>query len=1053
MARGPIEDIHALTDMQRAMLARCVAYPDQPIYMGQWWALLEGALDASALCAAWSRVTARHTALRSAIHWDLKADPVQVVRAVAAFCVERLDWSARADWRADLDDLLARDRATPFDLKRPPLLRVRLILLTPTRHLLVWTRHHLVVDGWSLGDLLGEVMAFYQGREPPPALAFRRYVDWANGRALTPIHWAAVLDGFEPQDVIREPFGQAPDIAECDRELSADAAARLTALARQERLTLSTLVEGAWALALARAGDGADILFGSVETVRPPDLLGDRTITLIGPQIGILPTRIRIDATPLRLWLVRLQTGRARDREAGPIGLDAVRDLLRLPRDAMPLRSLLAVQTYPLDLDAIFSAAGLRLSASGDTSLPDMPLNLMVEVDQTVRLRLMFDRRHVSAPQADQYLDLLATALERMPDALDTPVDQIDILSATLAQRITASLTGAPLPRPEGTLVDLLINQIRSRPGAQALIAGADSWTYARLGALAVAVAARLASAGTGPGARVALLMDHGPQAIAALLGILCAGAAYVPLDPTAPGARNAGLLAMAGVSTLITSRVAVPDFSGLTHIAMADIVPMPGDVAQMLDRLPRPSPQDEAYVIFTSGSSGSPKGVSVGHDNLRYHVAASAARNADLPIARFLLTFPLFFDGSVTGLFCTLADGGDLVLPDPDEVRDPDALVALIRRARVTHVCMMPSLWGLLLDAAGPQGLPDVRMAKVAAEPCPPALIAAHAARAPQGVLCNEYGPTEATVWVSVERCQTDCDLTRVPIGRPLPGTRFLILDRQSRLCPFETIGELIVAGPAVARFYVGAPPGLSLRGQPEAIAEDLSGAPFYATGDRVSLRFDGRLVFHGRADRQIKLNGYRIEPGEIEAALMDLDGVREVALILEHGQDQPARLVAHISVEDDLAGDEILRQELRSRLPAYMIPSAFVRHARLPRTPAGKIESAALPPAGPSLGLKHPPQGVLETALARLWEDMLAHPEIGRHDDFFALGGSSLLAMRMIARLRRELDRPADVRDLFEAPSLAAFAARLDQRAAAPASTGPILTARHRPRVDLPS
>nr|WP_307058298.1 amino acid adenylation domain-containing protein [Ancylobacter vacuolatus] len=1053
MARGPIEDIYGLTDLQRSMLVRCVSYPDQPLFMGQWWAALAGPLDAESFAAAWAAVVQRHSALRSGFHWELKGVPAQVVVAAPAFEVERLDWSARDNWRAALDALLEEDRAHPFDLRRPPLMRVRLVTLAPEgpapRHLLVWTRHHLAVDGWSLGEILDEVLTLYRGGTVPPALSFRRYVEWWQGRDVDAAraHWGAALAGHSPDSAVRSSTVHAPHIGEACHILAPALADRLGALARSERLTLSTLVEGAWALVLARTEGTDDLVMGCVETVRPPELLGDRSSHMVGPQIGVLPSRVRRDARPLRHWLAELQNARAAGREAGPLGLDTMRDLLGLPSDALPLRSLIAVQTYPLALAAAFRAAGLEILASGDVTLPDMPLNLMVEIGEAFELRLMVDQQHVALTQARQLLDMLATALERLPAHLDAPANTLDVMPDAMRRDIEAALTGQPLPAPAGTALDLILAQMRARPEAPALIATGGVWTYGDLGARAAAIAARLAGAGVRPGARVAVMLEHGPEAVAAILGILCAGASYVPLDPEAPAERRAMILASAGVAALVTRRALADAFPALATLAVEDITPEPAD----LDALTRPAAVDEAYVIFTSGSTGRPKGVSVGHDNLRTHVAASAAENADLPIGRFLLTFPLFFDGSVTGLFCTLCEGGTLVLPDATQARDVDRLLALIRDNAVTHVCLTPSLWALLLEAAGPQGLPGLRLAKVAAEPCPPALVAAHAARAPNAVLCNEYGPTEATVWVCVERCRPETTGASVAIGHPIPGTRLHVLDAEGRPCPFGTIGELVVSGPAVARAYIGAEPGVALR-TPLGGTGATPAVVAYRTGDRVSLGFDGRLFFHGRRDRQVKIAGYRVEPGEVEAALQALPGILDVAVVVDETDGRPARLVAHIGAGPATPDDAALRQLLAARLPAYMIPHTFLRHSRLPRTANGKVDLAALPPAPFTETVDAAPEGTFETALAALWSEALGGVRIGRHDHFFALAGTSLLAMQMIARVRRELAPAATLADLFEAPQLAALAARLAAAANRP-EPGPALAGRQRARVELPS
>lgn len=1048
MARGPIEDIYALTDMQRAMLVRCVSYPDQPLYMGQWWALFDGALDEATFCAAWESVVGRHPALRSGVHWEIKKDPFQVVLSAPAFAVDVLDWTAVSDWRADLDALMAADRAAPFDLKRPPLMRVRLARLADDRHVVVWTRHHLVVDGWSLGLIVDEVLAAYRGLAPAPVIPFRTYVDWdaRRDRNAARAFWAAALEGHVPSDTAVEPVGSVPLIGERALDLPADFAARLTALSRSERLTLSTLVEGAWGLVLARAAGADDVLFGCVETVRPPELLGDQTSHLVGPQIGILPARATIDDSPLRVWLARLQAARAEGRDVGPIGLDVVRDLLDLPRNALPMTSLVAVQTYPLDLAAAFGAAGLNLRDMGDVTLPDMPLNLMVEIGDGLSIKLMFDRRHVSEPLADQYLAMVETALRRLPEALDSPASAFDVLPEATVRVLTEEFVGPPLSVGEATVPAQVLARVRAQPDAPAVRTGDRIMTYGALGAFAAAVAARLAAVGAGRGSRVGVLLERSPETVAAIVGVHFAGAAYVPVDPDAPAERRARIFEAAGVAAIVTDRAHAPDEATCPLVFIEDIVPD----AAALDAIEPPGPEAEAYLIFTSGSTGTPKGVSIGHDNLRYHAAASAAEYPDHPIRCLLLTFPLFFDGSVTGLFCTLAEGGTLALPSGAEAKDPERLAALIRTAGVTHTCMMPSLWGLILDAAGPAGLPTMQVARVAAEPCPAALVAQHAARLPGCLICNEYGPTEGTVWVTVEQARPETIEGAVAIGHTIGGTRLYVIDSRERLCPIGTVGELVISGPAVARFYVGVPAGTELRWRPNPFCADPAFAPTYRTGDRVSCGFDGRLYFHGRRDRQLKISGYRIEPGEVEAAILWEPAIVEAAVIAEDGEGRAARLVAHIA-GTDMPTDEALRTSLAAKLPAYMIPQAFVRHDRLPRTANGKVDRTALPLSAAADQSREPPVGEREEALAVIWRDLLAVPDIGRRDDFFAQGGTSLLAMQMIARIRRELSLPAEMSDLFEAPTIADLAVRLAGRASA-GSDGLAIAPRRRARVELP-
>ena len=1088
-ALRPIEDAYPLTRMQQALLVRCLAYPEQPLYMGQWWAVLDGALDETNFAAAWQAVVDRHAALRSGFHWDIKDHPFQVVHRQASLKIQRQDWSAEPDWRRRLEAFLADDRAQGFELKKPPLMRIALLRIAPQRHIVVWTRHHLTVDGWSLGIIIEEVFALYKSlcrnlaAALPAAPSFRAYVDWEKTTAHAPAteYWRALLaphpleDGAAGETRLSQ-GAPSPEIQAIERRVPQAAVQRLEELARACKVTLNTVIQGAWAMVGSRLDGHAGQLFGAVETLRPAQLDRDGDSRLVGIQIRIQPVLARIDDTPLGAWLEALQAEAAQAREAGTLGMDELRELLGLPRDSLPFDSLVGYQNYPLDIAAALEGSGLALAHSGDTTLPDMPLNLMVErQDGELSLLLMFDSKLRDAADAALRLDMLAHTLAALPDQAGTPVAAIDTLPASFhASLLQDAGSPVPLQAAEQSVIADILAHAAAQPHAIAAAWGEQRLSYAELAATATAVAQRLAQRGIGRGARVGVYLERTPLAIAAIIGILHSGASYVPLDMDAPDERKAYIVEQAGLAAVLADQEG-GELAGAPIVAAGGIVsagPAPGEAAThaalpgMSDpatgrpatEVPAPAAapgstaappalEDEAYVIFTSGSTGKPKGVSVSHGNLAYHVAARNAAYPGRPNQVLLLSFPLIFDGSVTGIFGTLSIGGTLVLPKPIEATDPDRLAALIRDRGVTQTIMIPSQWSLLLSAGAAADFASMKMAVVAGEACPRDLVERHCARLPAVVLSNEYGPTETTVWATYELCAAG-ENGPVAIGRAIPGMRAYVADGRGRLCPPGAAGELLIAGPGVAQGYVGRPDLSAERFVANPFHDEAGYRVAYRSGDRVVRGFDGRLRFHGRSDDQVKISGYRIELAEIAACLQELAGVREAVVMAQRASPQaPARIVAHVA-GPELPPEEAILRHAQRLLPAYMVPHSVVLHERLPRTAAGKVDRQALPQPRLRESVAEAPEAGAEQAIAQVWQAVLGCGTVGRHDDFFAIGGRSLDAMQVVSRLRRDLKLAVDLIDLFEAPRLADFALRVGGREAGEA---PAIRKRQRARVDL--
>jgi len=584
--------------------------------------------------------------------------------------------------------------------------------------------------------------------------------------------------------------------------------------------------------------------------------------------------------------------------------------------------------------------------------------------------------------------------------------------------------TDAPFPKDK-LIHQLFEEQVRRTPDCAAVVCGGRSLTYLQLDQRADQLAVFLGSKGVGPDTLLGVCMDRSVDLVAAILGILKAGCAYVPLDPTYPAERLAYMLADAKPPTLLTESgvaAAIPQsecevilLDGFWDRAAKGLV---GEGAQS-----RPQPGNLAYVIYTSGSTGQPKGVMVSHGNL---VASNVARVAVYGNpGRFLHVSPIGFDSSVAGIFGTLTSGGTLVLARREEMLDPAMLVRMILQHEVTSLLCIPTLYQRLLELA-PDAIRESALETVivAGEACAPALVSSSAARCPKVCLFNEYGPTEATVWATVHRCKEDDAKSMVPIGAPIANARIYILDTDGQPVRMGVSGEIYIGGEGVARGYLGRPDLTAQRFLPDPFRAT-PGARMYRTGDVGRWRTDGVVEYLGRNDDQVKIRGFRIELGEIEARIQCHPEVREAIVVAREDAPGATRLVAYLTARDasQAPGAEALRAYLAAALPDCMVPSAFVVLQRFPVTPHGKLDRRALP--APDLasftGREYEaPRGEAEQLVAGIWQEVLHLERVGRHDDFFELGGHSLLAVDLCIRIQRRLGVEIPLSALIEAPTV---------------------------------
>ncbi|MEU6776075.1 non-ribosomal peptide synthase/polyketide synthase [Streptomyces sp. NPDC046759] len=1026
---GAVEDILPLTPTQAGMLFHGLSQDARGAYFQQLTFVLDGVPDPVALAASWQRVTDRTEVLRGRAVWQDVPEPLLVVQREATVPVVHQDWRALTDEeRGDrLRDLLTRDRAAGLDLTRAPLQRLLLARVSDTAVRVVWSFHHLLLDGWSLFQVLSDVFACHAGAADtlPDRRPYRDYVAWLSERDRNTAerHWRHRLSGLTETTALpydREPLEthEAESTEAVRATLPAATTRALEELARNAGLTLNTLVQGAWALLLGRQAGRDDVVFGTTVSGRPPELPGAETMT--GLFITTLPTRAGLPADGTLLdWLRRLQQDQSEDRRFDHVPLTRLRSFTELPERAALFDSIVVFENYPVDGD-LAAAHGLRLSDLDGVETTNYPLSLVAYPGAELTLRLGYDPQLFDAATARRMTEYLTVLLDGMVHSAQLPPARLSLLTSARREQVLHDWNDTATALPEATVADLFAAQVRRTPGATALEAGAERVTYRELDTRAEELAVRLAALGARRECPVAVLMDRSVDLVVVQLALVRTGGVYVPLDGRAPHERLRRMLTEAGAGLLLTDAAWEETARSV----------FPGDGVVRADaRGPRPAayappavhPDQVQYLMFTSGSTGTPKAVAVRQRD----VAALALDRAFAGHDRVLVHSPHAFDASTYEVWVPLLRGGTAVLAPP---ADLDA--ALVRRAvaeqGVTCLWLTAGLFRLLAQE-DPACLRGAREVWTGGEAVPGAVVRRVLDACPSLTVVDGYGPTETTTFATRRVFRSGDPLPAVlPIGRPLDNTRVYVLDGALQPQPPGVPGELYIAGAGVARGYAGRPGATAAR-----YVADPFGAPgerMYRTGDLVRWSDDGELHFVGRADRQIKIRGFRVEPAEIEARLTRHPDIAEAVVSLyEHGgrKSLAAHLVPSAGAVVPSAAD--LRAHLAADLPDYMLPAAYVTVPELPLTANGKVDRRRLPAPEWSAGgegAHRAPRTETERVLTGIWADLLGVERVGVDDNFFMLGGDSILSIQVVSRARSAgLDLTP--RDLFRHPTVAELAA----------------------------
>ncbi|WP_344446929.1 amino acid adenylation domain-containing protein, partial [Kitasatospora nipponensis] len=1068
-----VADVYPLAPLQEGFLFHHLLAGDgEDAYVSRLVLEFDSRARFDAFAAALQRVVDRHDIYRTGVVWDGLREPVQVVWRQAVLPVTEVALDPNG---TDPVAELTAACGSAMDIGRAPLLDLHVAEAPGTgRVLAVMRAHHMVQDHTGMDVVVEEVQAFLEGRgeELAPALPFRSFVAQARGGVDRAEHVRFFADLLGDVTEPTAPFGlvdvhgDGAAAARGVQELEAGVARRLREVSRRLGTSAATVLHVAWARVLAAVSGSGDVVFGTVLFGRMNAGAGSDRV--VGPFINTLPVRLRVDESQVvdAVAAMRGLLAELLEHEHAPLAL--AQQASGVPADT-PLFTSLLNYRHDSSRSSDQEAGNVRSEDSSGIrqvavrSRTNFPLTMAID-DDGDWLQFVVDA--IPPVDAAAVCELMHTAVESLVDALEAaldggpqlPMSALQVFGGDRLRQVLVNWNDTAVEAPSTTLPQLFEAQVARTPDAVAVVSDGAELTYAQVDARANRLARYLVGRGVGPESVVGLALPRGAEMIVAILAVWKAGGAYVPVDQAYPAERIDFMLQDAQAMCLLTGEslreqlAPVEERAGVPVVVLDDLAVV-GSPAEPADDAPAEGergllPAHPAYVIYTSGSTGVPKGVAVTHGALANYVASVPARvGFGEPGGRYALLQAQVTDLGNTVVFASLATGGELhVLPE-GAVTDPAAVAGYLAEHRIDFLKAVPSH----VAALGVANVVPARSLVLGGEAASPALVGELLAAAGDCAVFNHYGPTETTIGVATTRLVAG---EVVPVGTPIANTRFYVLDERMAPVAPGVAGELYVAGAGLARGYVKRP-GLTA----ERFVADPFGAGdggrLYRTGDRAKWTAQGQVVFLGRADDQVKVRGYRIEPGEVQTVLLSHPQVAQAAVVAREYQPGDVRLIAYVvpstsEEQQDPGFPAALLDVVAERLPSHMVPSAVVALDTLPLTGNGKLDRKALPApdyAGPA-ATDRGPGTFQEEILCGAFAQVLGLESVGVDDDFFALGGHSLLAVRLVSRVRAALGVEMELRALFEAPTVARLAARLGGAG----TTRAALTAGERPvRVPL--
>ena len=1046
-----IESIYPLSPTQEGMLFHTLYEPESTIYFEQFQLTLHGNLDPSIFERAWQLLVERHSALRTLFVWKNRKQSVQVVRKKVNLPWSNLDWRMfpQQEQKIRLNSFLDSDRKQGFELDKAPLMRFALIRVADETYEFVWSFHHLLVDGWSWPIIFKELFALYESIQNGQQLylassrPFRDYINWLQQQDLAgaKAFWQQNLEGFTAPTplIVERSIGQSShqqqNIDVRSQYLSAETTTTLKSFAQQHHLTLATLVQAAWGLLLSRYSGESDVVFGTTVSGRPPSLSGVES--MVGLFINTLPARLKIpEKTDLLTWLRLLQQEYIEREQYSYTPLVDIQGVSEVPRNQLLFESIVVFENYPVNATLQQLPGNLSIGELQDKGQTNYPLTLLAIPGEEMTVKIYYDRQRFDANIIDRMAGHFLTLLEGITVNPHRTAGELPLLTPAEQDLLLVEWNATSPAHPINRCIHQLFEeQVEKTPQALAMVYENQQLTYEELNQQANKIAHYLQRFGVKPDVPVGICVERSLAAAIAILGTLKAGGVCVPLDPTYPPERLAFMLNDSQAPVVLTQtrwkslldgnfahRLIVLDEDG-DEIAKESESNLQVEVAA--DNL--------AYIIYTSGSTGTPKGTLVTQRSLTNLIEHHRAKMATgIGVLQFA---SLSFDVSYHEISVAWGLGGTLYMISECDRKDLDKLIHLLGNNPIGKVFLPVSLWQQLAEIYGEQEhlFQNIREAIACGEQLQitQPMIKLFK-RLKNCTLYNFYGPTEADLVTAYTFSQKPDEWPIYPpIGKAAVNVQVYLLDSNLQPLPIGVPGELYVSGDGLARGYLNRADLTNQKFLPNPFSKD-SNSRLYKTGDLAQYLPDGNIEFLGRIDDLVKIRGFRVELGEVEAVLSKHPQINQ-AVAKVHGESVREKyLVAYfVPIVGETITVEQLRTFLTEQLPDYMIPSAFVEMESFPLTPNGKVNRRALPEpttSRPELGQTFvEPRTPIEEILAGIWRDVLGLEQVGIYDNFFDLGGHSLLATQVIALTRKAFGIELPLLSLFESPAIAPLAQKI--------------------------
>ena len=1039
-----IQDIYPLSPMQEGMAFHSRFASSSGAYIIQLSCEMSGQFEPKTFAKAWDQVLARHPSLRVCIFEAGDNVDHQVVLRRVTLEWKTLDWMLQSstDQENAWQDLVLRDRLLDYSLETAPLMRCYLVKISATRWKFLWSHHHILTDGWCLPILMKEVLHFYHNpddtalRLPTP---YRDYIAWLKQQDLdvAKTYWLNYLADFSAPTFLgiekslqQDTQTSVSQFAEVNLLLSKELSRKLADIAKRHRLTLSNILQSAWATLLHIYSQSNDIVFGATVSGRPPEL--DGVEGMVGLFINTLPVRAKLqpNETIVQFMTTLLHNQMDSDLYAYT-PLVTIQACSELPARTPLFNSILVFENYPLDDSIDQQAQLLSFNSLQLHEQTNLPLTITASGGDNVPIKISYDQTIFDERGISQILENLQRLLDFAGSNPQANVSQwhASVTSERDQRRLNEAIVASrrQLPELSLTLPDLFEQQVLDAPDKIAITLGQDSLSYAALNCAANQFARQLQSIGVKPGDLIGVCLERSPSLMVALLGIQKIAAAYVPIDPEYPSERVSYMISDSRASVLIVDSQDMRHTGTLSkncQLLPMDLGKLKTFSSQALAS--RQSPLNPAYVIYTSGSTGNPKGVQITQADLVNFLLSVKEKPGLDQTDSLLAVTTISFDIAGLEIYLPLITGATIVLLRREQASDGASLISVIQNSGATVMQATPITWRLMLEAGWDgKGLKKILCG---GEAFPVDL--ANQLNNTSAQIWNLYGPTETTIWSTRYALNSGCTYdVSIPIGEPLNNTTLVLQDKFGNLMPDGLAGELFIGGKGLANGYLNRPALTAEKFVPDGYSGE-PGARLYATGDLA--RYDGsdNLICLGRLDQQVKLRGFRIELGEIEAVLQKHTSVKQAVVQVFEISASDTRLAAFVTFEQPTeAALQTLESWLQTQLPAYMVPTEWVVLDVFPLTPNGKLDKKALPkPDRRQQQEYQSPTTETEEVLERMMSEVLNLDRVSREDDFFNLGGHSLLATRLVTRIKQHYAINFPASTLFEKPTITQLGQHID-------------------------